>query len=313
MVQELKNYMPFSSLHYPYFCFGPNGLLYVSAGQSSNPTKQYGYYFEVSQQQARYHWEASDKGDRGSYVWQCRMHPAVKVEQLNSFGGFAEPSGLVLDGDHLIVADAGNNRLQVIGEDGRVVASITHYKHEGKHIPINGPTALAIDHDRSLYVVIAAEPRPKNERVERTMPILKQAVVAAAKRPPEAPRKLIKLTNWQQPKLLAVSQPVHQDVLQIAVDGGVSPPLVWVANGAGPGSLLQLAGDDLSVKKGWVDSGETLSCPRQSGDQPILNIDPETGHLYIEDDSNHRLKQFGTVYRVDQEGSGRPSSLTPEI
>ena len=135
------------------------------------------------------------------------------------------------------------------------------------------------------------------------MPILKQAVVAAAKRPPEAPRKLIKLTNWQQPKLLAVSQPVHRDVLQIAVDGGVSPPLVWVANGAGPGSLMQLAGDDLSVKKEWVDSGETLSCPRQSGDQPILNIDPETGHLYIEDDSNHRLKQFGTVYRVDQEGN----------
>ena len=303
MVQDLKNYMPFHSLHYPYFCFGPDGLLYVSAGQSSRPTRRYGYYFEVSEQQAAYHWETSEKGERGGDVWKCRTHPGVKVEKQDSFGGFAEPSGLALDGDHLIVADAGNNRLQVIGEDGQVVASITHYEHEGKRNPINGPTALAIDHDRHLYVLVAPEKRPKDQRVERTIPVLKRAVVAAARKPPEAPRKLIKLKSWRQPRLLAVSEPVNPDVLQIAVDAGVSPPLVWVANGTGPGNLLQLAGDDLSVKKQWSDSGETLSCPRQSGDQPILNIDPETGHLYVEDDSNHRLKQFGTVYRLDQEGN----------
>ena len=55
--------------------------------------------------------------------------------------------------------------------------------------------------------------------------------------------------------------------------------------------------------KSWGDSGETLSCPRQSGNQPLLNIDPQTGHLYVEDDSNYRLKHYGTVYRVDQEGN----------
>ncbi len=128
-------------------------------------------------------------------------------------------------------------------------------------------------------------------------------IVAAAQTTSENPTRLIKLKSWKEPDLLAVSGPLHPDVLQIAVDAGVSPPLVWVANGAGPGSLLQLAGDDLSVKAEWVDSGETLSCPRQSGDQPILNIDPQTGHLYVEDDSNYRLKQYGTVYRIDQEGN----------
>ena len=303
MVQELKNYMPFNALHYPYFCFGPNGQLYVSAGQSSNPTRRYGYYFEISQQQTRYHWGVSAKGDRESSVWQCRMHPGVEVEQQGSFNGFAEPSGLVVDGDHLIVADAGMNRLQVIGDDGRVVASITHYEHEGEQKPINGPTALAIDSERNLYVLISEEPRPQDQRVERTMPILKLAVVAAARKPPEPSRKLIKLKSWQKPQSLAVSQPVHPDVLQIVVDKGVTPPLVWVANGNGPGSLLQLASDDLQVKKQFADNGETLSCPRQSGDQPILNIDPQTGHLFVEDDSNHRLKQFGTVYKMDQEGN----------
>ena len=302
-VLDLKNYMPFHALHYPYFCFDPDGLLYVSAGQSSRPTKQYAYHFEVGENDVSYHWEVSGKEGRGAHVWKCQMHPGVKFERRGSFGGFAEPSGLVLDGDHLIVADAGNNRLQVLGEDGRAVASITHYQHEGKKEPLNGPTALAIDHEKNLYVLVGPEPRPKDQRVERTLALVRQAVVAAARKPPEAPRKLIKLKSWKQPELLAVSRPLHPDVLQIAVDAGVSPPLVWVANGAGPGSLLQLAGDDLSVKAEWVDSGETLSCPRQSGDQPILNIDPQTGHLYVEDDSNYRLKQYGTVYRIDQEGN----------
>ncbi len=303
MVQDLKNYMPFSSLRYPYFCFDTGGLLYVSAGQSSRPTKQYAYYFEISAQETRYHWETSGKEERGTCVWKCRMHPGVKVEKQNSFGGFAEPSGLVLDGNHLIVADAGNNRLQVLGADGRPVASITHYEHDGKKEPLNDPTALAIDHEKNLYVLVGRQPRPKDQRLERTLPLVQRELNAAAGKPLEASRKLIRLKSWKEPQLLAVSEPLYQDVLQVAVDAGVSPPLVWVANAAGPGSLVQLTGDDLSVKREWVDSGESLSCPRQSGDQPILNIDPQTGHLYIEDDSNYRLKQYGTVYRVDQDGT----------
>ena len=303
LVRDLKNYMPFHSLHYPYFCFDPNGLLYVSAGQSSRPTRLYAYYFEVGEQEGTYHWEVSGEKEREACVWKCQVQPGAKYERRGSFGGFAEPSGLVLDGSHLIVADAGNNRLQVLGEDGRPVASITHYQHEGKKEPLNGPTALAIDHEKNLYVLVGPEPRPKDQRVERTLALVRKAVVAAAGQPPEAPRRLIKLKSWKEPELIAVSGPLHQDVLQVAVDAGVSPPLVWVANGAGPGSLLQLAGDDLSVKQEWVDSGRALSCPRQSGDQPILNIDPQTGHLYVEDDSNYRLKQYGTVYRIDQEGN----------
>ena len=35
---------------------------------------------------------------------------------------------------------------------------------------------------------------------------------------------------------------------------------------------------------------------------PILNIDPETGHVYVEDDARYRHKKFGTVYRLDQQG-----------
>lgn len=302
-VPDLKNYLPFHSLHYPYFCFDPNGHLFISAGQSSRPTKHYAYYFEVAESDVSYHWKVSGVEGRGAHVWKCRIRPGVRVEQQRAFGGFAEPSGLVLDGNHLIVADAGNNRLQVLGKDGRLVASITHYAHEGRKERLNGPTALAIDHERNLYVLVAAEPRPMDQRVERTLSLLRRAVVAAAGKPREAPRRLIKLKSWRQPDFLAVSRPLDPDTLQIAIDAGVSPPLVWVANGSGPGSLLQLTGDDLTMREEWADSGEALSCPRQSGDQPILNIDPQTGHLYVEDDSNYRLKQYGTVYRIDQDGN----------
>ena len=231
-----------------------------------------------------------------------QIQPGARYEQRGSFGGFSQPSGLVLAGKHLIVADAGNNRLQVLGEDGQPVASVTHYLHEGKKKPLNDPTALAIDHDKSLYVLVGPEPRAKDERVERTLASVRRAVVAAGWKPPDAPRRLIKLKSWREPELLAVSKLLHPDVLQIAVDAGVSPPLVWVANGSGPGSLVQMMGDDLVVKAQWADREETLSCPRQSGNQPILNIDPQTGHLYVEDDSNYRMKQYGMVYRLDQDG-----------
>jgi hypothetical protein len=302
LAQDLKNYMPFRSLYYPYFCCDGDGTLFVSAGQSTLATRRLAYYWEVSAQETSYHWKVTPEESRGSRVWKSRLHAGVKVEEQNSFGDFTEPSGLVLDGDHLIVADAGNNRLAVLTRDGQQVAAITHYQHEGKQHPVFDPTALAIDDQRNLYVLIGPNERPKSTYLERSLPLVQADLVTRARRPSGGPRKLIKLKSWQEPELLAVSSELHPEVLQIAVDAGVSPPLVWVANGTGWGDLLQLAGDDLSVNAKWTDDGRALSCPRQSGDQPILNIDPLTGDVYVEDDSNHRMKQFGTVYRINQDG-----------
>jgi len=302
-VPDLKNYMPFSALRYPYFCFGPGGVLYVSAGQSSRPTRQYAYHFEVGENEVSYHQTLPAKEDRKARVWKCQISAGPRLQVRGSFSGFAEPSGVVHDGDHLIVADAGHNRLQVVAEDGRSVASITHYRHQGQKHPLYDPTALAIDREKCLYVLVGPQPRPADLHIERTLSSVQKDVHAAALKSPEGSRTLIKLRSCEQPELLAMSRPLDPDVLQIAVDAGVSPPLVWVANGAGWGSLLQLAGDDLSLKAKWADNGRTLSCPRQSGGQAILNIDPETGHLYVEDDSDYRLKQYGTVYRLDQQGN----------
>lgn len=301
-VQDLKNYLPFHSLHYPYFCFDQDGQLVISAGQSSRPTRNYGYHWEVSQQEVTYHRETGGAQDRGSRIWKYRLHPGVRIEEESSYSGFAEPSGLVEDDRHLIVADAGNNRLCVLDQEGQVVATITDYEDAGIRHPLLGPTALAIDRAKNLYVLVASQARQPSSLVERTLPVLQQDYLQSAQNTAKRFTRVIKLASWQQPRLLAASELLHQDVLQIAVDAGVNPSLVWVANGGGPGSLLQLSGDNLSLLKEWSGVADTLSCPRQSGNQPLLNIDPQTGDLFMEDNSNYRLKQYGTVYRLDQQG-----------
>ena len=297
----IVNYLPFDSLRYPYFHFGPDGSLYVSGGQSSFESRYHHYNLEGGVNKARYHFPV--KGDRSSYVWKLDLKSGPEVERKGLVGGFKEASGIVVDGEHLIVADAGNNRLQVCTPDGKQVASITHYLDQGKKQPILDPTALAIDRDKCLYVLIGSQERPEDLRTEGSIRFVQDALHTAAFEETPPPRKVIKLTNWNAPELLATSAPVHTYVMQIAVDAGVSPPLVWVANGDGPGSLQQLSGDDLSLKTQWQDDGQTLSNPRQDSGMPILNIDPETGHVYVEDDARYRHKKFGTVYRLDQPGN----------
>lgn len=297
----IVNYLPFASLRYPYFHFGPDGSLYVSGGQSSFESRYHHYNLEGGVNKARYHFPV--KGDRSSYVWKLGLKPGPEVEKQGLLDGFKEASGIVIDGQHLIVADAGNNRLRVFTPDGKQVASITHYLDQGKKHPIFDPTALAIDRDKCLYVLIGSQKRPEDLRTEGSIRFVQDALHTAAFEETPPPRKVIKLESWDAPQLLAASAPVHTYVMQIAVDAGVSPPLVWVANGDGPGSLQQLSGDDLSLKAQWQDDGETLSNPRQDSGMPILNIDPETGHVYVEDDARYRHKKFGTVYRLDQQGN----------
>ena len=297
----IVNYLPFASLRYPYFHFGPDGSLYVSGGQSSFESRYHHYNLEGGVNKARYHFPV--KGDRSSYVWKLDLKSGPEVEKKGLVGGFKEASGIVVDGEHLIVADAGNNRLQVCTLDGKQVASITHYLDQGKKQPILDPTALAIDRDKCLYLLIGSQKRPEDPRTEGSIRFVQDALHTAAFEETPPPRKVIKLKSWNAPEMLAASAPVHTYVMQIAVDAGVSPPLVWVANGDGPGSLQQLSGDDLSLKAQWQDDGETLSNPRQDSGMPILNIDPELGHVYVEDDARYRHKKFGTVYRLDQQGN----------
>jgi hypothetical protein len=177
--QDVKNYLSFHSLHYPYFCFDPDGALYVSAGQSTRPTRNYGYHWEVGQQEVTYQRELSGTDGRDAYVWKYRLHGGVKLEEQDAMSGFASPSGLVHDGSHLIVADSGNNRLQVLGKDGRPLATIAHYEHQGQKHSIHGPTALAMDRDKHLYVLVASQPRSADQPVvERTLAALQAGLSA---------------------------------------------------------------------------------------------------------------------------------------
>ena len=300
----IVNYLPFDSLRYPYFHFGPDGSMYVSGGQSSFESRYHHYNLEGGVNRARYHFPI--EGDRSGYVWKLGLKPGPEAEKQGVVGGFKEASGVVVDGDHMIVADAGNNRLQVCTIDGKRVDSITHYMDQGKKQRILDPTALAIDRDKCLYVLIGSQERPKDLKTEGSIRFVQDALHASAFEELPPPRKVIKLKNWKTPELLAKSALVHTYVMQIAVDAGVSPPLVWVANGNGPGSLQQLSGEDLSLQAQWQDDSSTLSNPRQDSGMPILNIDPKTGHVYVEDDARYRHK---TVWHRVSSG---PTGKHPE-
>jgi len=286
--ERLKPYLSFGKFCLPDMCFDQHGHLYVSGGVWSRLSAFYSL-----------NWEVKGRG-QGEAVWKYRLREGTGLERVPDFrsGGtaktgetgdnhlgfegqpgsddahFNQPCGLAVDGTHLIVADSGNHRLQVFKQDGRPAASITSFEREGRDVPLRHPAALAMDREQCLYVLALVDSK----------------------------RRLIKLKSWREHRLLAVSEPLDVDTIRIAVDGGVDPPLVWIANGAGRGTLLQLAGDDLSLKGKWADEGDKLSSPGQYGYVPILNVDPQTGHLYVEDDSYYHRGLYGEVFKLDQSG-----------
>ena len=293
--KNLDGYLPYSPLHYPYMCFDRDGNFYVTGGGSTKLSSMFAWIYEMG------------GGGSGSALWKFRLHDGIKLTPLDDFrfngdrklakarnhlgeekkkglddSHFYKPCGIVVDDQgHLIVAD--HARIKVFKPNGRLVASIRKYKQGNKKVLLTRPTALAMDKQGCLYVLLQFQTGAKGARKMAT--------------------KIIKLKSWRNPRLLATSKPLHRDVIQIAVDGGVKPSLVWVANATGWGTLMQLSGDDLSQKRQWVDSGEKLSCPAQYGHLPILNTDPQTGHIYVEDDSNYSKGKHGTVYRTDQDGA----------
>jgi hypothetical protein len=283
----LKPYLSYGIFCLPNFRFDRQGHLYVSGGVFT-PLSQ---FYSTN-------WEVPGRG-QGEAVWKYRLLEGTKLEPVRDFrfngaaksegmgqdhlgfegqpgaddAHFNQPCGLAM-ADRLIVADSGNNRLQVFEEDGRLAASIRNFQREGRDVPLRQPTALALDREQCLYVL---------------------ALVDSA-------RRLLKLKSWREPRLLAVSEPLHADTVRIAVDGGAQPPVVWIANGKGPGTLLRLAGDNLALTGKWADDGEKLSSPGQYGFVPILNIDPQTGDLYVEDDSYYHRGLYGEVFKLDQGG-----------
>jgi hypothetical protein len=286
--QGLKPYLSYGIFCLPGMCFDRQGHLYVSGG-----------VFTALSQFYSTNWEVPGRG-QGEAVWKYRLLEGTKLEPVRDFrfngtakvsktgqdhlgfegqpgaddAHFNQPCGLAAADGHLVVADSGNNRLQVFEEDGRLVASIQSYQQEGQQVPLRSPTALAMDRQQRLYVL---------------------ALIGSE-------RRLLKLTGWREPRLLAASEPLHADTIRIAVDRGVDPPLVWIANGKGPGTLLRLAGHDLALTGKWADDNEKLSSPGQYGYLPVLNIDPQTGELYVEDDSYYHRGLYGAVYRLDQSG-----------
>ena len=287
------SYLPFPELYYPYLAFDQEGNLCMSRGLhcKSSGLKSLAEY-------TRY-WEVPYGGMRRppanqAVWWKMRLLDGAKVDNIRGYGfdgksvpfplpggvpGQKKPGkfigecGIAFAGDHLILSDRKAGRLTVFDGDRNQVAAFDHYVAQGKRHPLSSPTALAVDAQKCVYILTGG-----------------------------SEKKVIKLKNWGNPDLLAASPPLHAETLQIAIDRKATPPIVWAANGAGMGSLVKLSGDDLSLKGEWKDTGDKLSNPVQQGFLPILNVDPETDHLYVEDDSQFRFGNRGETYRLDSKG-----------
>jgi sugar lactone lactonase YvrE len=286
------NYLPFPELFYPYMAFDGDGKLCIARGihYKSSGLKSltdFARFWEVPRNPER------QFPDTTAVWWQMRLGDGLKIDNVMGYrlDGKEEPlpargapvnkdrpafhgeCGLAFDGKHLVLSDRKENRLLVFDADRRPVATVTHYKADGKELPFASPTALAIDRQGAIYVLVSGKDKA-----------------------------VLKLKSWKEPELLASSGPLHPETLQIALDRAADPPLVWVANGDGLGSLVQLAGNDLSVKGKWGHSNQSLRSPVQQGYVPILNIDPQTGHVYVEDNSHFRFGARGDTYRLDADG-----------
>jgi hypothetical protein len=286
------SYLPFPELFYPYLAFDKDGFLCISRGLSYkcglSSLKQYGVYWEVPRNQER------QLPDTTAVFFRMKLPGGAKVEDVKGYGfdgkeqplpppggvpGRKEPSsfvgegGLAVDGEHVLLSDRKEGRIHVLDAARRPVATLEHYRAGGQTRPFAAPGAMAADGRGGLFVLVGREQK-----------------------------KVLKLRGWREPDLVAESAPLHAETLQIALDRKASPPIVWVANGDGLGSVVKLSGEDLAVQGTWGDTGEALSSPVQQGYVPILSVDPETGHLYVEDDSHFRFGKRGETYRLDQDG-----------
>jgi hypothetical protein len=297
----LRPYLAYGEFCLPDMRFDRQGHLYVSGGVFSPSSGFYSIHWEVPGPVALRGQYVQHDG-QGEAVWKYRLREGTELEPVRDFRfngtettedpgrsllGFAgqagsddthfnQPGGLAFDGQgHLIVADSGNHRLQVFEPDGRLAASIGDFERDGRRVPLQHPTAVAIDRRGCLFVLALFD----------------------------SERRVIKLESWREPRLLAESEPLHAHTVRMALDAGVDPTLVWIANGAGRGTLLQLSGDDLALQGTWVGDDDKLCSPVQYGYVPSLNIDPLTGELYVEDNSYYHRALYGEVYRLDQSGN----------
>jgi hypothetical protein len=280
---KTASYLPFPEIFYPYWAFDPAGRLFVARGifyKSSglDSLAQYARYWEIPRNNER------QLPETKAVFWSMKLLPGAKVDDIRGYGfdGSDQPApppdgvpgrketsefrgecGIAFDGDHLILSDRVEGKLRVFDSSRKPVKTLEGY---------SSPTAMAVDRAGSIYLLVEEKDG----------------------------KKIQKLKSWREPEVVATSAPLHRETLQLALDREAR--IVWVANGDGLGSIVKLGADDLSKKGAWGDTGDALTSPVQQGYVPILNVDPETGDLFVEDDSHFRFGKRGQTYRLNPDG-----------
>ena len=101
----IVNYLPFDSLRYPYFHFGPDGSMYVSGGQSSFESRYHHYNLEGGANNPKYHFPI--QGDRSGYVWKLGLKPGPEAEKQGITEAYLDVArtGIVYETENLSYTD----------------------------------------------------------------------------------------------------------------------------------------------------------------------------------------------------------------
>lgn len=281
---KYASFLPFGEAgqySHHYFAADGDGTVYISTGRQSGRQGTV-WAFKLDGVEAtpvkQFQYAGSAKLDAARAFLGAGKEPGAGEVQFNG------PCGVAVDAaGNLYVADSGNHKLHVFRKDGKLLTSVSQVTLGGKQAPLESPTALALDkHAGHLYVATSG----------------KQGV------------EILKLKDYQQPIALAQSGRLDGETLDLVLDPAARPPLLWVSNAAGAGTVVQFETVRLTETRKIAPGAEPgLVVPLQCGNMPILSADPETGEIYVCDARQSHGEGGGSPgrwWRMQPDGTAAP-------
>jgi DNA-binding beta-propeller fold protein YncE len=272
-----------------------------------SPDGKYVYYTHTTFQSLhavyRLHW-GEEKGSGMEAAWLGQDNrPGVDEKHLN------DPEGLAVDAQgNVYVCDRGNNRVVVASPDGKFLDSFA--VQDPEQIAVNAKTG-------EIYVLCRQAPpgtRPKDigpMSMKEYRAWKARRAARAAKAPPRRKPKLVKLSAWKKGEKPEELVRLNEGFSLMALDGGATPPKLWVVGRGGLRPLLDKGkefqtGEAVGRSPGLYHPGRVVGDPARkrvlfytlSSNYKIRSLDMETGKrsTLLKGVSDFAIAPDGSIY-----------------
>jgi len=140
-----------------------------------------------------------------------KYHLGVMRHKGDDESHFNGPKGIATDSEGcVIVADSGNNRIQVFRADGYYLATVSTYRHDGADLPLENVSNLTTDsRSDQLFAMVDRD----------------------------GGKRVVRLRSWREPKTIATVD-LATESRQMVVDP--KSHTLWVANGGGQATFTRI-------------------------------------------------------------------------